>query len=206
MKKILLSLLMVFCFSSMAMAGVTTFPTPVQINDQTCIDVPLNTFFQETGHATAVPMAMATGMAVLSASTAPGFEFDNGMTSLVWADGEQSPITTTIKNPYNWTSGIHFRVSHTQSTGAVAAALDFDVRLVKDGTVAPTSVTTNQTAVTLVPSSESPQTATLTPSTDLSSIVPGDKIVFRFWRDDVNTSTEDVEIYKVEMCGSNPAN
>ncbi|MHC4791522.1 MAG: hypothetical protein ACYS8Y_08830, partial [Planctomycetota bacterium] len=51
----------------------------------------------------------------LTASTAPGFEIDDVLPGIVWADGETTPVMQSFRVPYDYSSGGAFRVIASES-------------------------------------------------------------------------------------------
>lgn len=154
------------------------------------IQLPLTAFVVETGGNGST---VGTATAPLTASTTPGMEMDDNMLSIVWADGETSPIQVTFRVPDDYVSGGIFKVIATESGTSTANQVDFDVYVNSDGT-ASDSAATDQTPVALAGTSSTPDEVTLTPATDFSALSAGKWVTLRLWRDDVATGTNDLEL------------
>jgi hypothetical protein len=84
----------------------------------------------------------------IDAATAPGFELDDTIPGIVWADGETTPATITFRVPSDYSSGGAFRILATESNSTTPNQIDFDVFVNSDG-VAVDSSGSNQTPVAL---------------------------------------------------------
>jgi hypothetical protein len=138
--------------------------------------------------------------AALTASTQPGLELDNGRTSIVWADGETTPVQVSFKVPYGYASGGNFYIlasSSAQSDGTCGIGWG-----IYDNTVGSAWDTTrwNGTPAT-VEGTATPDLVSLTATAFGTAISAGDEITIDIWRWDGNTSdgqstgTGDLEIY-----------
>lgn len=134
----------------------------------------------------------------LTTTTQPGLESDNSLTSVVWADGETTPIHTTFRVPDDYTSGGNFRIVASQSSAdAGNCQIGWGFYLNQDGETWDTSrwdgsfITVTGTAT--------PDYIVLTESTAFSSIAAGDLITIEFWRTDDVAGTGDLEIYYAEF-------
>lgn len=154
------------------------------------IQLPLNAFMVETGGNGST---VGSAPAPLSTSTTPGLEIDDNMVSLVWADGETSPVQVTFRVPDDYMSGGRFKLIATESGTSTPNQVDFDVYVNADG-VASDSAATNQTPVALAGTSSTPDEITLTPATDFASLAAGNWVTLRLWRDDVETGNNDLEL------------
>lgn len=154
------------------------------------IPLPLNAFMTESGGDGST---VGTAPAPLSTSTAPGLEIDDNMVSVVWADGETTPIQVTFRVPADYVSSGRFKVLATESGTSTANQVDFDVYVNSDG-VASDSAATGQTPVALAGTASTPDEVTLTPATDFASLSAGNWVTLRLWRDDVATGTNDLEL------------
>jgi hypothetical protein len=154
------------------------------------IQLPLNTFMVESGGDGS---SVGTTPAPLSTSTAPGLEIDDNMVSLVWADGETTPVQVTFRVPADYVSSGRFKLFATESGTSTANQVDFDVYVNSDG-VASDAAATGQTPVALAGTSSTPDEITLTPATDFASLSSGKWVTLRLWRDDVATGTNDLEV------------
>lgn len=126
--------------------------------------------------------------------TAPGLQYDDAMWNVVYQDGETSPIERVFVVPNDYLSGPTFELFLTRSGGTQnPPSVDFEVYInthhqVIDGAV------TGQTPVELDGNYvTSPQKLTLTVTSDFSTLLAGDRVTFRVWRDNTDPSTEDVE-------------
>lgn len=144
--------------------------------------------------------AFTTNGEDIDAATAPGFELDDTIPGIVWADGETTPITITHPVPSDYSSGGAYRVICKDSDAdATPIKIDFDVFVNSDG-VAIDSSGTNQTAVAMASTAGStPDVVTLTPATDFASLAAGQWITFRMWRDDVATGASDLEVFGIDF-------
>lgn len=154
------------------------------------MQLPLNAFMVETGGDGST---VGTAPEPLSTSTTPGLEIDDNMTSVVWADGETSPIQVTFRVPADYVSSGRFKLIATESGTSTANQVDFDVYVNADG-VASDSAATGQTPVALAGTAATPDEVTLTPATDFASLSSGKWVTLRLWRDDVATGTNDLEL------------
>jgi hypothetical protein len=154
------------------------------------IQLPLNSFMVESGGDGS---SVGTTPAPLSTSTAPGLEIDDNMVSVVWADGETTPIQVTFRVPADYVTSGRFKLFATESGTSTANQVDFDVYVNADG-VASDSAATGQTPVALAGTSSTPDEITLTPATDFASLSSGKWVTLRLWRDDVATGTNDLEL------------
>lgn len=154
------------------------------------IQLPLNTFMVESGGDGST---VGTTPAPLSTSTAPGLEIDDNMISVVWADGETTPIQVGFRVPGDYVASGRFKVLATESGTSTANQIDFDVYVNSDG-VASDSAATGQTPVALAGTASTPDEVTLTPATDFTGLSAGKWVTLRLWRDDVATGTNDLEI------------
>lgn len=139
-----------------------------------------------------------TNVWVLSTSTTPGFECDNKAASIVWADGETTPVSVSFKVPDDYSSGGAFKLFCDESTSTTHNKVDFSVYVNREGTVFD-STTSNQTPVELAGVAGTPDMVTLTVGTDFASLAAGDVVTANFWRDDNGTSTGDLEMYYAEF-------
>lgn len=123
---------------------------------------------------------------VISASTTPGYELDNKSLSLVWADQEQSYVSVTFIVPPDYASGGGFRVLTDQSNALSKCAVDFCVYVTTPGTEATpwdTTVTDQTPAWRTMVGDGSPESVTLTVTTDFASLAAGDVVTLYIWRD-----------------------
>jgi len=144
----------------------------------------------------------------LSTSTTPGFEITTSGTTHVtgfisWSDGEDSPVQKKFRVPADYRSGGAFRVlvgRNNTDAGNNPPAIDYAVYVDQTNTALDTTAT-NQTASALsaANSDGSPEEKTLSVSTDFASLAAGDYVTVEFWRDDVNTSTDDLRLYYAEF-------
>lgn len=154
------------------------------------ISLQLNAFMVETGGNGST---VGTATAPLSASTTPGLELDDKMTSVVAADGETSPIQVTFRVPADYASDGAFKLLGTESDSTTPNQVDFDVYVNADG-VASDSSATDQTPVPLAGTTSTPDEVTLSPATDFAGLAAGNWVTLRLWRDDVADGTGDLEI------------
>lgn len=135
---------------------------------------------------------------VVGSTTAPGFEIDDLIPNIVWADGETTPVQITFRIPSDYLSGGAFRVIATESGTSTPNEVDFDVYVNKNGQAADSSAH-NQTPVALAGTSSTPSEVTLTPASDFDSLAAGDWVTLRIWRDNTATGTNDLEVKGVEF-------
>ncbi len=150
---------------------------------------------------------------VISASTDPGYEMDNGAISLVWGDAETSYAQVTFIVPEDYSSGGGFRVYCDQSGVAdgdgvgTPVKVDFYVQVNDVGEYWVTSALTSQTPAATVGGGGSPQSVTLTVATAFSSLAAGDVVTLVIGRDNADDTggdpTADLEVYYVEFYYSN---
>ncbi len=119
-----------------------------------------------------------------------------------WADGEETPIQKEFKVPSDYRVGGHFKVLVGRSGFGLSPAIDFEVFVDKDLTAFDVA-STNQAAVQLDQTTigdGSPDQITLTVTTDFDNLAANDWVTVNFWRDNTNTSTENLEFYGAEFC------
>ena len=137
--------------------------------------------------------------AVISATTAPGLATNDLMASIVWADGETSPVQITFVVPTDYASGGAFKVGCSQSGVTTANQVDFDIYVNTPGSAFDASAT-NQTPVAIAGTpSTAVEVVTLTPATDFASLAAGDWVTARIWRDDTADGTDDLEVKGVQF-------
>lgn len=129
----------------------------------------------------------------VSGLTAPGFEIDDLIPNIVWADAETTPIVITFVIPEDYASGGAFKVLATESDSTTPNQIDFDVYVNSDGVAADASAT-GQTPVALAGTTSTPDMVTLTPATDFAALAAGQWVTLRIWRDDAADGTGDLEI------------
>jgi hypothetical protein len=153
------------------------------------IPLPLMSFAARTSSSALTP---------LSASSSPVMAIVSEVPYAQWADGETPPIVATFRIPDNYKSGGSFKLMATQT--ATGCQVDFDVYVNRDGT-AIDAAATNQTPVLVSATytTATPALVTLTPATDFSSLVAGDWITLRLWRDDVATETGSLRVHDVSF-------
>jgi hypothetical protein len=134
----------------------------------------------------------------ISTTTTPGFEIDDLLPAIVWADGETSPVMITFRVPYDYSSGGAFRLICTESSSTTPNQVDFDVYVNRNGRASDASAEA-QTPVALAGTTATPSVVTLTPTTDLTVIAAGDWITLRIWRDDTADGTGDLEVKGVDF-------
>ncbi len=136
--------------------------------------------------------------APLTTSTTPGWEEDDNVANLVWADSETSHAVITFPVPDDYSSGGAFRVICSDSDGdASPVAVDFMVYTITDGSIVAGG--TAQTAVAKAATTVTPEVVTLTPATDFASLASGDWIALEIWRDNVLLGVSDLEVKGVEF-------
>lgn len=129
----------------------------------------------------------------VTASTAPGYEIDDTLANIVWADGETTPIQITFRVPADYDKNGKFKLFVSESNSSTPNQIDYDVYINKaDNSTAVDSAATNQTPVAMV--GTTPETVTLNPTTELTSLKAGDYLTFRVWRDNVANGTGDLEL------------
>jgi len=146
--------------------------------------------------------ANAGSAAQTGASTSPSLSKKAAASGIFlrWNDGVTSPAQLKFRIPSNYQSGGAFRLTVGRSGGDLAPAIDFQVFIDADET-AFDAAATNQTPVTLSTAINggSPEQLTLSVTTDFASLAAQDLVTLELWRDDTNTSTEDLELYHVEF-------
>jgi len=134
----------------------------------------------------------------LTTSTTPGYEVDDRVPNINWADGETSPVFQTFEVPGDYGGNGRFVAMCTASAVSYGATkLDFDVFINSEGTAADLAAT-NQTPVALTAgATSSPSKLVLLPVTDFDTLQGGEQVTARFWRDGVPLSTADLEMKSV---------
>lgn len=136
--------------------------------------------------------------APLTTSTAPGLEEDNDVTSVVWADGETTPVRVEFRVPADYKSGGAFRAFCDESDSTTPNEVDFQVFVNSDGSAWDSSPT-DQTPVALAGTAGTPDMVTLSVATDFSALSAGDVATLELWRDDTADGTGDLELYYLEF-------
>jgi len=131
--------------------------------------------------------------APLTTSSGPGFEIDDSISNIVFADGETTPILVTFRVPSDYASGGAFNVIATESDSTTPNQIDFDVYINSDGTAADAAAT-GQTPVALAGTTSTPDEVTLTVATDFASLAAGNWVTLRIWRDDTADGTGALEV------------
>jgi hypothetical protein len=176
----------VFIYGTLEVDGNVRFDGTLTATIEREIALPLGSFgIKDTG----VP---------LTASTTPGFEEDDAMPNIVWADGETSPVIQSFRVPTDYSSGGAFRVLATESDSTTPNEIDFDVYVNADGTAVDASAT-GQTPVALAGTTSTPDVVTLTPATDFASLAAGQWVTLRIWRDNTAAGTGDLEVKGVSF-------
>ena len=152
-----------------------------------CVELPLANFL------------IATTFGTITTTSNPTLAFNDQMPTIVYADGETTPIMQTFRVPGDYSSGGSFRVFCTEPTIATLNnEIDFDV-IVNQNASGPRITRTNQTPVALSQSTGQNNIVTLTPSTDFGSLATNEYVTFRIWRDNTVAATGDLEIKAVEF-------
>ena len=135
-------------------------------------------------------------IAPITASTAPGYEIDNLIPAIVWADGETTPATVTFRVPTGFDYGMTLYAFVDESTGdATPCRIDWSIYTNRTGVIFD-SATSNQTPVAMSYDAGTPQIVTLTTDTDFAGIVAGDIVTVNIWRDNTaGIGTGDLELY-----------
>ncbi len=150
------------------------------------VQLPLGSFVTETGGA----------YTPVTSSTAPGMEVDDLIPNIVWADGETTPAQISFMIPSDYSSGGAFYVLATESDSTTPNQIDFSIYNNKDATAADAAAT-NQTPVALAGTTSTPDLVTLTPATDIASVVANEVITLDIWRDNTADGTGDLEVKAV---------
>jgi hypothetical protein len=137
----------------------------------------------------------ATAAVVPTSSTLPVLAIVSEMPYVMWADGETTPIQATFRIPDNYSSGGSFKLMATQT--ATGCEVDFDVYINRSGGNVDAAAT-NQTPVAVSTTrTTTPSEVALTPATDFASLLAGDWITLRIWRDNTATWTGSLRIHNV---------
>lgn len=136
----------------------------------------------------------------ITASTTPGYEEDNAIPSIVWANGETSPVMVTFRVPPDYVSGGAFRACLDESAdGNSPVAIDFEVYVSTPGAAWDSSVT-GQSIVARTEAAGTPEMVTLSVDTDFDALAAGDLVTLRVWREDTTQDTaSDMELFYVEF-------
>jgi hypothetical protein len=126
-------------------------------------------------------------------STAPGYEEDDLIPNIVWADGETTPVFQSFRVPYDYASGGTFKVLATESDSTTPNEIDFLVYVNADGAAAD-SAATGQTPVALAGTESTPDEVSLTVAADFASLAAGKWVTLSIWRDNTATGTGDLEV------------
>lgn len=134
----------------------------------------------------------------ITASTAPGLEYDNKSASLVWGNAELSYASVTFTVPEDYASGGAFRILADESAdGNSPCAVDFNVYNKAPGSAWDTA-TTNQSIVLLTEAAGTPELMSLAVTTDFAALAAGDIVVLEIWRENATQDTaSDFEVYEV---------
>lgn len=187
MKKIFLALLLGLIFSGTSFAGEPGRLLGGKYVQEGYVNLPLENF-------------RLVDAAEITTSTTPGYEVDDNMMSLVWADGESASAIQTFLVPPNYGRNGRFVLMATASAiEATPNKIDFDVYVNKAGTDSDAAVT-DQTPVALTKyASSSPSKVTLVPATDFQTVSGGDWVTIRICRDDPGSGTADLEVKSVSF-------
>ena len=154
-----------------------------------------NISFPLVGQLIAFTAATGTSsIATVTEYTAPGLELDDAILKLVWTDGQQTKRQATFHVPDDYLSGGVFELFATRSAGGGsggAPSVQFEQYVLAAGeTMATPDI---ETAVELSDTAGStPQQVTLTPNGQ--TYAAGDRVTVNYWRDDIDTSTDDLEV------------
>ncbi len=152
-----------------------------------------------TGDFFLSPTQAGGGERVLSTSTLPALQLDNGITSIVWVDGNTTPVQVTFRVPANYSTGGSFRGLFDDSSSATAFnQVDFSV-LVNTTATAWDLTSTNQTPVALTVPAGSAEQVALSVTTDFGSLAAGQWVTVNVWRDNVAAGTADLEMYWLDF-------
>jgi len=136
----------------------------------------------------------------LTAATAPGLEYINYTTAIVWDDAQTTPVQVTLKVPSNYSSGGAFRALCDSDATTTPSQVDFSLFINTDGSSTWDATASNQTPVALARVFSSPELVTLTPdATDAASILANSWLTVNVWRDDVADGTDNLELYWLEF-------
>lgn len=135
----------------------------------------------------------------LSNSTTPKLAINNLIPSLVWVDNVVTPAQTTFKVPDDYLSGGYFRVFAHESGTMSPCHIDYYLTVNRSGTAWDTATNNYVTVPLTGGSTDSPSFVTLPATTDMASVVAGDVITLTMWRDNTNTSVNDLEVSYVEF-------
>lgn len=165
------------------------------LGGERCMDLPLSSFL--------VVDDSIPSVAPLSTSTTPGLAIESSTVNafIEWADNEETPVQIALRVPDTYDSGGYFKVVLGRSGGGDPPSVDFEVFVNRDLTAFDVAAT-NQTAVELSNSiaDGSPDQVTLTVATDFASLAAGDLVTFNLWRDNTDTSTDNLEFYGGQFC------
>lgn len=178
------------CDGAARFDGATTFTSTVTLTARTkYLELPMAAFVVNSSATWPT-----NGIAPLSASTIPGYEYDDSILGVVWADGETTPIEQTFVVPNDYVSGGAFEAFFTRSGVADPPSVDHEVWINRNAYARDVSAT-NQSATELnYMYSSSPQEVALSVTTDFATLAVGDRVTFKMWRDDTDTSPDDLEL------------
>ena len=133
---------------------------------------------------------------LLTEASVPGLELDNLMTSVVWADGELTPVSVTFEVPSDYVSDGSIGLFCDEATGdGTPCRVDFSVYVNREGTLFD-AATSNQTPVALIYDPGTPDMVLLTVATDFDSLAANDSVTLLYWRDNTaGIGTGDLENY-----------
>ncbi len=149
-------------------------------------------------------LSVASGsgpVVALSATSIPELKMKGSTVYMRWFDNATSKAQKRFRVPSDYYSGGLFHVTVGRTGTGAPPAIDFEVFTDRNLT-AFDAAATDQTAVDLSTAigAGSPEQKTLTVTTDFASLAAGDDVTVNFWRDNVNTSTGDLELYGGEFC------
>jgi len=153
------------------------------------IQLPLGGFVSEVS-----PSVLAD----LTTTTVPGWEIDDYVPALVWADGEVTPAVVSFKIPSDWISGGTFKIWCSESESTTPQQVDFEIWVNRDD-AAFDAAAVAETPVALATTGGNTATneVVLLDSTTFDSLVAADDwITLKIWRDNASppNGTGDLEV------------
>jgi len=143
---------------------------------------------------------LSTAATVFTSSTTPILTATNNSVALYWMDNNTSAATITFRVPDDFYSGGAFRaVVDCISASSVQPAIDYSVYVNGDGGTYDSAVTDQTPAILTSGHSGTPETVTLSVTTDFATIQAASYVTVNVWRDNVRASPAYLTLYYLEF-------